>query len=321
MQISVSDTIAPKASELDCALDPSQAPHVPPHEHRRFRRHFANDPQARLHFPGRRMATVSEALEITYTARRYDNEVASEDEWNTDIHARALDLALRTSGRQPSISTLSVYVFFIIVIVFATRFQVPLPCSVQLTYHLNSRNCRIEPRNLSPSPALPSRIIDYVYALQSDDVIERAWIALPPTPGGGAVRSWNHTCSSRARTRPFAVHIETKTQSKSWTDGLPQLGIWTSAFLERLRRLPRTCPGQPASDRASRPPAVPVVVVQGHEWHFVVISKRGERTTIWQMINIGSTRNLFDFMKIMSALHKLLDWAEDTWRPWLHSLL
>ena len=35
-----------------------------------------------------------------------------------------------------------------------------------------------------------------------------------------------------------------------------------------------------------------------------------------EQVGIGSTRNCFDAMKVLAALHWLMDWAQRVWRPW-----
>ena len=68
---------------------------------------------------------------------------------------------------------------------------------------------------------------------------------------------------------PILKHIETKAPDKSWTDGKPQLGIWTAALLARLRRIPRktnTALHHPPPENESyfETIAIPLVIAQGH---------------------------------------------------------
>ena len=133
------------------------------------------------------------------------------------------------------------------------------------------------------------------------------------------IKSWNHTAAKNVRKTPIAVNIETKASVKSWTDGKPQLAIWTSALFKRFQKL--------VGDEATanlRIPAMPLVIAQGHDWHLIIShqpSPEGGRTVIWQKIDIGNTRNCFDIHKIIAVLHLVAQWAETTWRPWFHSLL
>lgn len=184
----------------------------------------------------------------------------------------------------------------------------------------DSLTCRktatVDPRSLAPGP-LPKRVVDYGLVLKPDAKIEAAWHYLHPVPGT-AVKGWNSTTLSTVRKTPIAINIETKAPDKSWTDGKPQLGIWTAALLTRLRKLPKTL------RENFEIMAVPLIVVQGHDWHFLILSQSSKpsiQTTIWQKIDMGSTRCCFDTYKIITVLHYLIDWAERVWRPWFHSLI
>jgi hypothetical protein len=99
---------------------------------------------------------------------------------------------------------------------------------------------------------------------------------------------------------------------KSWTDGKPQIAIWTDAWLKRLALIRGNTSGQW--------PALPLLIAQGHDWHLLIVSKNDQKMTIWEQIDIGSTRSCFDAMKVVTVLHWLMDWAERVWRPWLLSL-
>ena len=100
---------------------------------------------------------------------------------------------------------------------------------------------------------------------------------------------------------------------KSWTDGKPQIAIWTDAWLKRLALIRGTTTSRPW-------PALPLLIAQGHDWHLLVVSEDDRKMTIWEKIDIGSTRSCFDAMKVVAVLHWLMDWAETVWRPWLLSL-
>lgn len=137
--------------------------------------------------------------------------------------------------------------------------------------------------------------------------MKQAFQQLGPLAG---VKSWNHTTTSNVRQTPIAINIETKAPNKSWTDGTAQLAIWTNAFFKRLQLLKK--------DKTSTLyiPAMPLVIAQGHDWYFLIISPDQGQTIMWQKLDIGSTRNLFDALKIIAVLHYLMQWAEKTWRPW-----
>lgn len=152
-------------------------------------------------------------------------------------------------------------------------------------------------------------MVDYVIALTPDPAIKQAWRSLRLLPGA-SIKSWNHT--TRARHNPIAINIETKGPMKSWTDGKPQIAIWTDAWMKRLALI---------RENSNRQwPALPLLIAQGHDWHLLIVSKTDRRMTIWEQVDIGSTRSCFDAMKVITVLHWLMDWAEKVWRPWLLSL-
>ena len=163
---------------------------------------------------------------------------------------------------------------------------------------------------------LPKRIIDYVVALKPDATTRQAYRTLPPLKDT-LVKSWNHvTRHSRLCTAPIALNIETKAPNKSWTDGKPQIALWTDAWLRRLSLLPG------ARDNLGKPwPAIPLLIAQGHDWYLIIIQREGDKTVFRDKIDIGSTRSCFDALKVLAVLHWCMDWAETVWRPWFLSLI
>ena len=119
---------------------------------------------------------------------------------------------------------------------------------------------------------------------------------------------------------PFAIHIETKSPLKSWTDGKPQIGIWMDAWLRRCELLWKDSRG-PTDVMLKDWPAIPVLISQGHEWRLLIVTKTSERMVVMEQITIGSTRNVYDALKIVAVLHWLLNWAETVWRPWFLELI
>lgn len=182
-------------------------------------------------------------------------------------------------------------------------------------------SARVEPPALARA-RLYRPVVDYVFDLRPFAAIataSSAWGSLRPLPGE-RLRSWNHT--TMVRGHPIAINIEVKGPMKSWTDGKPQLAIWTDAWLERLKMLWQDGRrGVPGDRPAFRPPSVPVLIAQGHDWHLLIVTKDEEKTILREKIDIGSTRTCFDAMKLVAVLHWLMDWAHTVWRPWFVSLI
>lgn len=179
------------------------------------------------------------------------------------------------------------------------------------------RSARIDPPDLN-STNLPGHIIDYVFCLKPDPTISNVYRTLQPLTVN-TVKSWNHVTRT-ARDLPFAIHVETKSPMNSWTDSKPRIGIWIDAWLQRCEllldddRLVTTFMTEPW-------PAIPVLISQGHEWHLLIVTKTDEKVIVREQVMIGSTRNVYDALEIVSVLHWLLDWAETVWRPWFLDLI
>ncbi|KAH7020659.1 hypothetical protein B0J12DRAFT_393722 [Macrophomina phaseolina] len=249
-----------------------------PIDRMRFEYPWANNAEQRNALGS--MPSTAQVMEIVETARKYDRgSGVSEDEWNSEVQHPLLKLARNTSKQR---RTLDIH---------------------------NVKTARIEPAYLART-SLPGRVVDYVVALAPNPAIDQAWRSLGLLPGT-AVKSWNHT--SRARRNPIAINIETKGPMKSWTDGKPQIAIWTDAWMKRLALIR-------GNNNSGQWPAVPLLIAQGHDWHLLIVSKTEQKMTIWEQTDMGSTRSCFDAMKLVAALHWLMDWAERVWRPWLLSL-
>lgn len=258
----------------------------------RFAYPWTNDPNKRLQ--SGKMVALAEVQGIVASAISFEEKRAHETDWNEDVHKTIIKAALAAS------------------IHFATLGIA------------NVKTASIDPPELADEN-LPRRVVDYAIVLQTDRTIKRAWETLRPI-GTARIKSWNHTTSNNVRSTPIASNIETKAPNKSWTDGKAQLAIWTLALLKRLFMLQ-----QPGKERP-KVPAMPLLIVQGHDWHIFIVSQQHQTdeespsskkyaTVIWQKIDIGNTRNCFDAYKLISVLHLVMDWAETVWRPWFLALI
>ena len=239
---------------------------------------------------------------------------AQEETWNQDVHYILLQTILSSSYHTESLAISSMCVL--------TPSKIPFFYEADTTPRAR-KTATIDPKDLT-SKTLPKRVIDYSFVLKPDTKIKRAWEDLQPLPGVG-VKSWNNTTRNDVRRDPIAISVETKAPNRSWTDGKPQVGIWIGSLLKRLRMLPEYDRGNPAVSRDLKIPAIPLVIAQGHDWHLLIVSQTSDRahqrTTIWQKIDMGSTRNCFDAYKVVAILLYLVNWAEKTWRPWFHTLI
>lgn len=133
-----------------------------------------------------------------------------------------------------------------------------------------------------------------------------------------ATKSWNHITSSTVRQKPIAVHVETKAPMKSWTDGKPQIATWCDTFLRRLDMFSRDGNDEATSARQStafKPPPIPLLIAQGHDWYLLIVSRDMSRTVIRDQIPVGGSRNVFEALKLVAVLQWCAQWAETQWRP------
>ncbi|KAL9016619.1 MAG: hypothetical protein Q9185_006031 [Variospora sp. 1 TL-2023] len=261
-------------------------------DRKRLRYPWANDPTQRLKTG--KMVPLVEVQRIVASAIRFEEKRAHETTWNEGIHLAVINAALTASTHVTSLAI------------------------------ANVKTASIDPPELA-NQKLPKRVVDYAIVLQPNQAIENAWEKLQPI-GTASIKSWNHTTSAEIRSTPITISIETKAPNKSWTDGKAQIAIWTAALHKRLSMLQQ--PGQGSLDI----PAMPLLIVQGHDWYLFVVSqqqqpsvpekkKRKITTVIWQKIDIGNTRNCFDAYKLLSVLHLVMDWAYRVWRPWFLELV
>jgi hypothetical protein len=99
--------------------------------------------------------------------------------------------------------------------------------------------------------------------------IERKLMALPDKD-----RSINQTNAGFIKDLPLIASFELERQTLS-TDPLVQLGIWSAALAERLRKL------QGQGETESKLMAMPVVSIVGHDWkvYYSYTTDEGERVS------------------------------------------
>ncbi|KAL8783493.1 MAG: hypothetical protein Q9213_004589 [Squamulea squamosa] len=256
-------------------------------DRKRFGHAWANNCTERLQTG--KMVPLKQVQDLVSSAISHEDNRDHETVWNEDVHKTVIVAALSAS-------------------MYAEHLGIA-----------NVKSASIEPPELAYQK-LPKRVVDYAIVLRPSQPIQKAWEALQ-TVGNAGIKSWNHSTSNGVRSTPIASNIETKAPGKSWTDGKAQIAIWTAALFKRLALLKQ--PGQGRFDI----PAMPLLIAQGHDWYFLVVSQqfhpvsKKRTTTIWQKIDIGNTRNCFDAYKLIAVLHRVMEWAFKVWRPWFHDLI
>ncbi|KAL8993079.1 MAG: hypothetical protein Q9169_006614 [Polycauliona sp. 2 TL-2023] len=235
------------------------------------------------------MVPLAKVQDLVTTAILREDGRAHETDWNEDVHKTVLVAALASSLHAEQLGI------------------------------ANVKSATIDPPDLAYQK-LPKRVIDYAIVIRPTRTIQSAWATLQ-TVGSAGLKSWNHTTKNDVRSTPIASSIETKAPYKSWTDGKAQIAIWSAALFRRLALLQQ--PGQGPLEV----PAMPLLIAQGHDWHFFIVSQQmdpvsKERATIiWQKIDIGGTRSCFDTYKLIAVLHWVMEWATKVWCPWFEKLI
>lgn len=140
----------------------------------------------------------------------------------------------------------------------------------------HSTTATIQPKSLiSPShygQPIESKMVDFVMYLKPDQkMIERMrhMATAESTPF-----SVNHTLHSPLRIRPIGVNIETKLTGTGWDAANIQIAIWVAAQFTRLEQLLLAGGGEHCVL------ALPVIIIQGHNWNFLAVTRNLDRKTV-----------------------------------------
>ncbi|KAG6990635.1 hypothetical protein FocnCong_v020117 [Fusarium oxysporum f. sp. conglutinans] len=121
----------------------------------------------------------------------------------------------------------------------------------------------------------------------------------------------NHTDYRPLRDRPMAVTVETKRRHVSLEAAELQTGTWHSAHWEFLsRRLEKT---GGTFDKLS---FLPGILVQGHDWSFVVTTREEGKTVVWLEQKFGYTSDMIGVYKAVWGVQRLAKWVDDVYWPW-----
>lgn len=224
---------------------------------------------------------------------------ASEPTWNCDVHSRILRQAMRCSSHGGG--------------------------GDRLRWH-NITTASIEPSSLLPiasestleSTAFQSRKADFALCLELPrDVAQHLSL--------GGVHTLNPTFYEAIRFSPLACSVETKLTGENWEDAKTQIETWASAQVSHLRAMLQRVEtladqagagGSGWADTLGSMPALPFFIVQGKSWHFLYLQVMAERAVLWEDVLVGDTTSLKGVHQVITALLAVMDWAEQTWRPW-----
>jgi hypothetical protein len=216
-----------------------------------------------------------------------------------------------------------------------------LLCPHYCLWYINDRHCR-DTIGISPDSLLPKNVsgakfklkkVDCALPLRPDssfsDKIRQKLMALPIEE-----RSINQTSTAFINHFALIASFELKRQMSA-TDPLVQLGIWSAALAEKLRKF------QGQGKKKSELMALPVVTIAGHHWsvYYSYTTDNGERVSfklviessitlnhestmlmLVQMLQgpglLGSTMSFVGIYSIMKAIQIIAKYGVEKYMPW-----
>ncbi|KAK2052530.1 hypothetical protein LY76DRAFT_598530 [Colletotrichum caudatum] len=145
------------------------------------------------------------------------------------------------------------------------------------------------------------------------------------------ITSLNQTDYPALLTRPIFFSIETKTPGDKWAEAVNQMTAWLVAQWDVLDDQVFRAQGadvvaadtygaacrKPSAAAASGLVFLPGIIVQGHEWYFVAVTRAADgRTQRWEKTLIGTTERIDGVYKITAVLQLLGYWAQHEYWPW-----
>ncbi|KAH9828240.1 hypothetical protein Tdes44962_MAKER09421 [Teratosphaeria destructans] len=166
----------------------------------------------------------------------------------------------------------------------------------------------IEPPTLI-SQSHGSRKVDFGICLLLDP-------AIITTLQSRDISTLNQTLYTPIRYAPLSISIETKPED-AMPLGKVQLATWLQAQTRKLRHL-LSQTGRPNALSCALPP-LPLLLVHGHEWTFLVYEDRGNReAVVWTKVVVGSTATVLGAYQVVRFLQCLMRWTAGEFRMWWH---
>ena len=222
--------------------------------------------------------------EIVDNAEECRNRYLPEPAWNSRVHSRLLELALKGY------------------------------CYSRGVWFDDITTARISDPQLLPKTTkgkLESKMADYALTLSSTTIDQRVEELLRDR----GLLSVNQTTAQHVRFLPLSVAMETKAGAISEPDALVQLSLWATSHYKKLRQL---C----LSDATL--PILPMVVMQGNEWKLLIASPTDplepnrDGIVIYEHQLLGSSSSIFGVYQIVKAVRRLARWSVDEYQPWFN---
>ncbi|KAH7052045.1 hypothetical protein B0J12DRAFT_660368 [Macrophomina phaseolina] len=240
-----------------------------------------------------------------------------------DVHQEAIQLY---NDQNPESAWNGVH-HWVLRLAFSSREGMAAPCPgvgwCNITSAPTANYCRY--------PSEKSRRVDYAIVLHAEGQLEerindilrkeegQARGGRPTedrrTSGSNKRTSINFVNQDHVRTRPIAVIIETKKAMGNEDEALKQLRSCASDHYVRLRQLMRVTKSPDAED-TSKLPAVPLILVCGHEWKFFLAQAMQRRLRIFHSIQMGTTESMVGLYQLIASLRHLGKWVSEVYQPW-----
>ncbi|KAK2052991.1 hypothetical protein LY76DRAFT_525582 [Colletotrichum caudatum] len=140
--------------------------------------------------------------------------------------------------------------------------------------------------------------------------------------------------------RPIALSIETKVTGQDWAEAVNQISVWLLAQWDALDDLvsrTRSRAGATASPdadlgnlgdpkasaaAAARLVFLPGIVVQGHDWYFVAMTRSATgKSRLYSRILFGSTQKTEGVYQVVAVLQLLARYIEKEYWPWFQQTI
>ncbi|TQV93256.1 hypothetical protein V2A60_010312 [Cordyceps javanica] len=257
---------------------------------------------------------------ILYQAAFCNSSGSPEADWNIEVHHRVLESALRPLNG-PSVDQL-------------INFRSSTTASIIPEYHMTT---------------VPPKKVDFCMYVEPDcdKDVPRASQTIASLQDALPCGMFNHASLDTLRDRAIALSIETTRTGEGWDNASLQMGIWSAAhwaFLDLLLRMRQEaaeelstregpnpdnateagrmeCPDTSSAQSSQLPEYLPGIIIQGHDWHLVITTRRGDKTIFWQKMTFGTTSSSKGIYQIICALQLLQHWAREEYWAWLRAVL
>ena len=165
-------------------------------------------------------------------------------------------------------------------------------CSTRIGYR-NITAARIADATLLPTRAgtkttMQGKMVDYAIVIEPLTKVEK--IIIKKVNEGLEINSTSAEC---VRFNPIGIGTKTERDAQEDTAAI-QLGTWVFAHFARLKQL-----------TSAKLPVLPVLLVQGHTWSFMLAQRQKDQVLILRSLIIGDTNTVLGTYQVLAAIKRL----------------